>query len=54
LENPLKNIPLFTGKAFVAAKTKQGCHIIIPVDSVDDNVLQEKKNALQAYLDATT
>ena len=54
LENPLKNVPLNTGGVYVFAKTKSGCEIIMPVDSRDDKVIHEKKDALQRYLDATT
>ena len=46
----LDNIPLNTKQQFVAAKTRSGCEVYLPVDSFERDELIEKRDELQQHL----
>jgi len=48
--NPFINIPLNTKKVFVMGIDHSGTEIYIAVDSLDETVIQTKKQELQQYL----
>lgn len=49
--NPLNDVPLNNKRSYVMGTTYSGCEIYMPVDSYDDDILKNKKNELQKYLD---
>ena len=51
MKNPFKNVSLNTEKVYVRGTTQSGCHVYLPIDSLDDADQQTTKKNLQAYLD---
>lgn len=51
--NPLSNVPLNTKRSFLCAQLPTGCSLYVPVDSMDDAVLNRKKLELQSWVNET-
>lgn len=50
MTNPLIKLPLNTKKVYVMAKTHDGCEVYMPVDSINDDIINAKKSQLQEWL----
>lgn len=50
MNNPFIDVPINTKKVFVCGIDHSGCEIYLPIDSLNELVIQTKKYELQQFL----